>query len=161
MTERRRVAILGATGSIGRQAIDVVRAHRDDFEVVGLVAGSDEDALRALAAELDLPDDRIGLGDDAAVDLATHGDADVVLNAIVGAAGLRASVAALAAGTTLALANKESLVAGGEVCRRVARTAGTQIVPVDSEHSALAQCLHGVDRSNVRRVVLTDRKSVV
>ncbi|MGH2751742.1 MAG: 1-deoxy-D-xylulose-5-phosphate reductoisomerase, partial [Actinomycetota bacterium] len=103
---RRRVVILGSTGSIGRQAIDVIRGHTEDFEVVGLVAGSNSHQLQRQADELGVA--RRGLGGAAAVDLATLDEADVVLNAVVGAAGLRASAAALAAGKTLALANKES-----------------------------------------------------
>ena len=150
---KRRIAILGATGSIGRQAIDVICAHGDLFEVVGLAAGSDERALDELAGQF--PSARTGLGRAAAVELAQLEDADFVLNAVVGAAGLEASVAALRAGKTLALANKESLVAGGRVCLDAARASGATIVPVDSEHAALAQCLAGCDRASVERIILT------
>jgi 1-deoxy-D-xylulose-5-phosphate reductoisomerase len=149
----RKVVILGATGSIGRQALDVARAHPDRFEVIGLVAGNDADALAELARAW--PDAATGMGSDAAVDLAASSDADVVLNAIVGAVGLRASLAALEAGNMLALANKESLVAGGELCRAACARGGGLVLPVDSEHAALAQCLEGRDRSTVRRLVLT------
>ena len=149
----RRVVILGSTGSIGRQALDVVRAHPDRFEVIGLVAGADGDLLERQAAELGVG--RTGLGADAAIEMASLDDADVVLNAIVGVAGLRASVAALGAGKTLALANKESLVAGGEACLAAAGAGGGRIIPVDSEHAALAQCLAGRDGDDVRRLVLT------
>ena len=151
--EPRRVVILGSTGSIGRQAIDVARAHPAEFEVVALVAGSDGAALERQAGELGVA--RTGLGADAAAEMATLADADVVLNAIVGVAGLRASVAALEGGKTLALANKESLVAGGDVCLAAAARGGGSLVPVDSEHAALAQCLAGRDRSTIRRLVLT------
>ena len=150
---RRRVLILGSTGSIGRQAVDVVRAHPKRFEVVGLVAGSDEDALRRQATELGVTD--TGLGSEAAARAATDVDCDVVLNAVVGAAGLRASVAALESGKVLALANKESLVAGGTACLDAARRGGGTIVPVDSEHSAIAQALGGSERDMVARIVLT------
>lgn len=150
---RRRVVILGSTGSIGRQAIDVIRAHPQRFELVGLVGGKDSDALEAQAEELGIA--RRGLGSDAAVDMATLDEADVVLNAVVGAAGLRSSVAALSAGKTLALANKESLVAGGELCLSAAETGGGRIVPVDSEHAALAQCLSGIEPDWIARIVLT------
>ncbi|HEX2057048.1 MAG TPA: 1-deoxy-D-xylulose-5-phosphate reductoisomerase [Actinomycetota bacterium] len=150
---RRRVAILGSTGSIGRQALDVAAAHPDLIEVVGLVAGSDEDALdaqvRATGAR------RHGLGAAAAADLAALDEADVVLNAIVGCAGLEASVAALRAGKVLALANKESLVAGGRVCLDAAAEGGGVLVPVDSEHAALAQCLARCDRDEVAHITLT------
>lgn len=152
-TSRRRVVILGSTGSIGRQAIEVITANPDRLELVGVVAGSDADALQAQVAELKIA--HHGLGAAAALDLATLDEADIVLNAVVGAAGLSASVAALEAGKTLALANKESLVAGGEVCLEAAARGGGTIVPVDSEHAALAQCLAGVDMSTVSRVVLT------
>jgi 1-deoxy-D-xylulose-5-phosphate reductoisomerase len=139
--EPRRVVILGSTGSIGRQALDVIRSHPDRFEVIALVAGSDEAALKAQAREFGVAD--TGLGASAAAELAALDDADVVLNAVVGAAGLRASVAALSAGTTLALANKESLIAGGEACKEAAATTGAAIVPVDSEHFALMQAATG------------------
>jgi 1-deoxy-D-xylulose-5-phosphate reductoisomerase len=150
---RRRVLILGSTGSIGRQALDVIRSHPDRFECVGLVAGKDRETLEAQAASL--PGVATGLGERASVDLAATLDADLVLNGIVGAAGLRASIAALEAGKTLALANKESLVAGGRLCLDAARRGGGRIVPVDSEHAAISQCLTGADPDTVARIVLT------
>jgi 1-deoxy-D-xylulose-5-phosphate reductoisomerase len=149
----RTVAILGSTGSIGRQAIDVVRARPDRWTVAGLVAGRDGAALERQAAELNVS--KAGLGADAALALAADPDVDIVLNAIVGAAGLQASVKALEAGKTLALANKESLVAGGRVCTDAAARGGGKIVPVDSEHAAIDQCLAGCDRAAVARIVLT------
>ena len=149
----KRVLILGSTGSIGRQAIEVALSHPDRFQIVGLVAGRDEKSLERQAAELDVT--RVGLGGAAAEEMSRADDVDVVLNGIVGAAGLRASVAALTAGKTLALANKESLVAGGEVCLAAARTGGGSIVPVDSEHSAIAQCLEGRDRDTIASIILT------
>jgi 1-deoxy-D-xylulose-5-phosphate reductoisomerase len=152
-SNKTRVALLGSTGSIGRQAIEVVTMHSERFEVVALAAGSDRDGLARQASDLGV--ERRGLGAEAAVELATVEDADVVLNAVVGAAGLKASVAALRSGKTLALANKESLVAGGEVCLAAAREGGGTIVPVDSEHAAISQCLAGRDRASVSRVVLT------
>jgi 1-deoxy-D-xylulose-5-phosphate reductoisomerase len=147
------VAILGSTGSIGRQALDVIRRYPDLFHVVALVAGTDEEALRRQAAEFGAG--TTGLGSDAAAEVASRSDVDVVLNAVVGAAGLRASVAALETGKMLALANKESLVAGGKVCLAAAERGGGRMVPVDSEHSALAQCLEGRDRQTIARIVLT------
>ncbi|HEX2293976.1 MAG TPA: 1-deoxy-D-xylulose-5-phosphate reductoisomerase [Actinomycetota bacterium] len=152
-SHRRRVVILGSTGSIGRQALDVAAQHPDLLEVVGLVAGSDEDALGAQVRETGAA--HHGLGRKAAAELAAHDDADVVLNAIVGCAGLEASVAALRAGKELALANKESLVAGGRVCLDAAAAGGGTLVPVDSEHAALAQCLARCDRKDVARITLT------
>lgn len=135
----RKVALLGSTGSIGRQALEVIRANPDDLEIVALVAGSNESDLDAQVAEFGV--EHSGLGSDAAEEFARLDGVDVVLNAVVGAAGLRASLAALESGKVLALANKESLVAGGEVCTRAAAEGGGTIVPVDSEHAALFQCL--------------------
>jgi 1-deoxy-D-xylulose-5-phosphate reductoisomerase len=148
-----RIAILGSTGSVGRQALDVIRAHPDRLQVVALAVGSDRQAVLAQAQEFDV--DVVGVGEADAVGLARWEGADVVLNAIVGAAGLRASVAALEAGKVLALANKESLVAGGEACIRAAAEGGGTIVPVDSEHAALAQALAGAARADLRRIIIT------
>ena len=145
--------MLGSTGSIGRQALDVVRAHQERFEVVALVANSNRAALERQATEFRVA--HTGSGTEAAVRVASRDDVDVVLNAIVGAAGLPASLAALDAGKVLALANKESLVAGGELCRRAAVAGGGAIVPVDSEHAALAQCLEGREPNTIASVVLT------
>jgi 1-deoxy-D-xylulose-5-phosphate reductoisomerase len=148
---RRDVVILGSTGSIGTQALEVVRANPDRFRVVGLTAGgSRRDLYDAQVAEF--APKVSGLGEDASVEAAAM-PADVVLNGITGAVGLRPTVAALEAGNTLALANKESLIMGGTVV--TSRAAEGQIVPVDSEHSALAQCLRGGRAGEVRRLVLT------
>ena len=149
----KNVVVLGATGSVGRQALDVIDAHPDRFRLVGLGAGTNEQALSELAAGRDSI--TTGLGEEQNLALARTPEADVVLNAIVGAAGLRASVAALEEGKTLALANKESLIAGGDVCLATARNSGGTIVPVDSEHAALAQCLEGRNRAELERVFLT------
>jgi 1-deoxy-D-xylulose-5-phosphate reductoisomerase len=149
----RGVAILGSTGSIGRQAVSVARAHPQRFEVVALVAGTDERALAEQSAQLGVS--HTGLGTEAAVRAASLDGVDVVLNAVVGAAGLRASLAALEAGKVLALANKESLVAGGRLCFDAAARGGGVIAPVDSEHAAVAQCLDGRDPATVASVVLT------
>ncbi len=149
----RRVVVLGSTGSIGRQALEVISRHPDRLQVVAMAAGRDADALATQARRYGVQE--TGLGEEAAVRLAASGEADVVLNAIVGAAGLRASVAALEAGATLALANKESLVAGGQACAAAAARGGGRIVAVDSEHAAIASCLHGRDPDAVRRIVLT------
>jgi 1-deoxy-D-xylulose-5-phosphate reductoisomerase len=150
---KQRVAILGSTGSIGRQAIEVIQAHPDRFEVVALVAGHDADVLAAQARVLNV--ELTGIGSRAAEEMAALESADIVLNAVVGSAGLRASIAALEAGKRLALANKESLVAGGEACNRAAISGGGEIIPVDSEHAAIAQCLQGLDRDDVKRIILT------
>jgi 1-deoxy-D-xylulose-5-phosphate reductoisomerase len=148
---RRDVVVLGSTGSIGTQALDVVRANPDRFRVVGLTAGgSQRDLYAAQVAEFSPKFS--GLGEDASVEAAAMA-ADVVLNGITGAVGLRPTIAALDAGNILALANKESLIIGGPVV--TSRAAEGQIVPVDSEHSALAQCLRGGRAEEVRRLVLT------
>jgi 1-deoxy-D-xylulose-5-phosphate reductoisomerase len=173
----RGVLLLGSTGSIGTQALDVVRANPDRFRVTGLAAGGTTVAgvalLAAQVAEFGVPRvavadadaakqlrDRLGAaptevlgGPDAVTELIQSTPSDVVLNGITGSRGLRPTLAALATGATLALANKESLVAGGPLVTRAA--APGQIVPVDSEHSALAQCLRGGRAEEVDRLVLT------
>ncbi len=153
--QRRDVVILGSTGSIGTQALDLVRAHPDRFRVVGLTAGgSNPELFEAQVAEVRslVPDAVAGLGEEASVEAAQL-PCDVVLNAITGAVGLRPTLAALEAGRTLALANKESLIMGGPLV--LERAAPGQIVPVDSEHSAIAQCLRVGEADDVRRLVLT------
>jgi 1-deoxy-D-xylulose-5-phosphate reductoisomerase len=166
-----RVAILGSTGSIGRSALEVVARHPDRFEVVALAANRRVDALAGQVARfspstavLCAPDvetpDVVGTtqwarGRDALLDVVARDDVDVVLNALVGAAGLAPTVAALRAGHRLALANKESLVAGGPIVLEASRAGGGEIVPIDSEHSAILQCLEGHSTAAVERIVLT------
>ncbi|MDQ6524279.1 1-deoxy-D-xylulose-5-phosphate reductoisomerase [Nocardioides sp. LHD-245] len=145
------VVILGSTGSIGTQALDLVRANPDRFRVVGLTAGGGNPGLFAKQV-VEFEPSYHGLGEEASVEAAQR-PCDVVLNGITGAVGLRPTLAALEAGTTLALANKESLVMGGPLVLDKAEPG--QIVPVDSEHSALAQCLRGGTPDEVRRLVLT------
>ncbi len=181
----REVVLLGSTGSIGTQAIDVIRRNADRFRVVGLAGGGGNVELLASQA-LELAVDVVAVakgsaaqdlqlafyteaqrrgwatgeyripkilaGPQAATELAGW-PCDLVLNGITGSVGLRPTMAALSAGRTVALANKESLVAGGELVRQVARPG--QLVPVDSEHSALAQCLRGGRAAEVRRLVVT------
>ncbi|MET4159702.1 1-deoxy-D-xylulose-5-phosphate reductoisomerase [Agromyces sp. PvR057] len=147
----RSVIILGSTGSIGTQALDVIRANPRRFEVVGLAVGSNRAALAAQAAEFGVEDTAVGI--DEAVQLVRDVDADVVLNGITGSVGLGPTLATLERGTTLALANKESLIVGGDLVTRIA--APGQIVPVDSEHSAIAQALRSGTEDEVRRLVLT------
>lgn len=164
---RLRVLVLGSTGSIGTQALEVIAANPDRFEVVGLAAGGgNPDLLARQRAETGVTNiavadpaaaakvgDITHIGPDAAVRLIQDTEADVVLNALVGALGLEPTLAALATGARLALANKESLVAGGPLVVRAARPG--QIVPVDSEHSALAQCLRSGTADEVAKLVLT------
>ncbi len=147
----RRVLILGSTGSIGTQALDVIGAHPDRFEVVGLAAGTARTQLAAQAAAFGVA--HTALGADEAEQLVRDVDADVVLNGITGSVGLGPTLAALEAGRTLALANKESLIVGGDLVTALA--APGQIVPVDSEHSAIAQALRSGAAAEVRRLVLT------
>lgn len=161
-----RVAILGSTGSVGRQTLDVIKANPARFQVVALAAATNAEVLFQQAADFGVrtlgltqaPEDKppnVDLidGPDAAMRIAETTDADVVLNAVVGAAGLKASLATVQAGKVLALANKESLVAAGELV--MAKSGPGQIRPVDSEHSAMWQLLEGTPAHHVRRVVLT------
>lgn len=166
-SQRTRILILGSTGSIGTQALDVIAANPDRFEVVGLAAGGAnadlfaEQRRRTGVANVAVADpsaaERLGdvpySGPDAATALVENTEADVVLNALVGALGLRPTLAALASGARLALANKESLIAGGPLVLKAA--APGQIVPVDSEHSAIAQCLRSGASDEVAKIVLT------
>ncbi|MDP9404595.1 MAG: 1-deoxy-D-xylulose-5-phosphate reductoisomerase [Actinomycetota bacterium] len=169
----RTVSLVGSTGSIGTQALEVVRAEPERYRVVAIGAHSSVEGLAAQAAELRpevvvLADDagarqlearlpagtELRTGPEAMASIATH--ADVVVNAVVGFAGLPVTLAALAAGRRLALANKESLIAGGPVVQAVRHTPGAEIVPVDSEHCAVHQCLRaGAGAHEVRRIVLT------
>ncbi|WP_065569992.1 1-deoxy-D-xylulose-5-phosphate reductoisomerase [Microbacterium oleivorans] len=147
----RRILILGSTGSIGTQALDVIRANRDRFEVVGLAAGRDRDAMAAQAEEFGVAETALGAAD--AERLVRSVEADVVVNGITGSVGLGPTLAVLESEAVLALANKESLIVGGPLVTKLA--APGQIVPVDSEHSAIAQCLRSGDTAEVRRLVLT------
>lgn len=171
--ERKRIAILGCTGSVGQQAIDVCRQHSDKLQVVALSAHSHTDALVSAAREFgvrrvavtdpahandavlsELPDScSLVCGPHAAVDICLSDDVDEVLVSIVGAAGLSASAAVLASGKQLALANKESLVVGGDLLMPMARPG--QLLPVDSEHSAIFQCYQGERPKEAHAIWLT------
>ena len=168
----RRVLILGSTGSIGVQALDVI-ARSEELELVGLSAGTSWETLVEQARETGVP--RIALSDGAAAaqaaaawtdgnvlagadgitQLVLESEADIVLNAIVGSAGLLGTIAALGDGIDLALANKESLVVGGELVMALGEATGAQIVPVDSEHTALHQLLAGQPPGSVQRLTIT------
>lgn len=167
---KRRLTILGSTGSVGQQSLDVVRSHRERFEIIGLSASKDAKTLEKQAEEFEPRYVALESGEDAGVFEALAAEsitgpgaaatlaeapADIVLNGIVGFAGLAATVGALEAGNTVALANKESLVAGGEWVMRLAGDTENRLIPVDSEHSAIFQCLEGRDRGEVREVLLT------
>src|SRR5215469_10746268 len=179
---RRRIAVLGSTGSIGRQTLDVVRAYPDRFEIVALAARSNLELLAEQAREFHptlvassdaspaagtrlsallsgasgprgAPD--VQYGPDALTAVATHPDADMVVAATSGLIGVLPTLAAIRAGKTIALANKETLVMAGHLVMPEARRLGVEVLPVDSEHSALWQCLRGERTAEVRRLLIT------
>jgi 1-deoxy-D-xylulose-5-phosphate reductoisomerase len=149
----RHVIILGSTGSIGTQAIEVINKNPDKFKVVGLAAGSNSKDLESQREHFGLSSSQAVLGSEAATKLISDTSADVVLNGITGSIGLAPTLAALQTGKTLALANKESLIVGGQLVKELASPG--QIVPVDSEHSAIAQCLRSGSKSEVKKLILT------
>lgn len=172
---KRRIAILGSTGSIGRQALDVIRQHRDLFEVELLTANNSSEALIQQAIEFDANNVVICneakykevadalqphfiktfAGMSSVCDLVASDTIDIVLTSMVGFSGLASTVAAIKAGKTIALANKETLVAAGEIVMRLAREHSCPILPVDSEHSAIFQCLLGSNGANITKIHLT------
>ena len=171
----KRIAVLGSTGSIGRSALSVVATHSDKVEVVGLAAGGNiekfveqvrvcrptvftmasESALEGAYEVLGAPTGGLPAGNAGLVELATHPDVDLVLCATAGTAGLDAVFAAIQAGKTIALANKEVLVMAGALMMRTAENCGATILPVDSEHNAIHQCLAGTSRDDLQRIILT------
>ena len=172
---RKRIAILGSTGSIGTQTLDVVRQHPDRFEVVLLSANNSVQQLVREAREFGAADavicnearyeelkeglqgtsTRVSAGIDALCDLVTGDRVDIVVASMVGFSGLRPTLAAIRAGKTIALANKETLVAAGSLVMAEARRRGVPILPVDSEHSAIFQCLQGASGNSLRKIHLT------
>lgn len=175
MTDKRHIAILGSTGSIGRQALDVVRQHKDRFEVELLTANNSSELLIRQALEfmpanvvicneskyqevadaLQPHDIKVFTGMDSVCALVGSEDIDIVLTALVGFSGLRPTVSAIEAGKIIALANKETLVAGGSVVMALAKKHNAPILPVDSEHSAIFQCLMGAAGNPLTRIHLT------
>lgn len=169
----KRVTILGCTGSIGMQAMDVVRHHPDEFELVGLSCGHQIQKLRELLDEfycpyvcviekedaeslaLDYPNISFSYGKEGLLTLCRNEQADIVLNGIVGFAGLEPSLAVIEAGKDLALANKETMVVGGALVTAKAKQNGVSILPVDSEHSAIFQCLQGEKHRQIKRLIIT------
>lgn len=169
----KKISVLGSTGSIGQSTLDVVRAHPDKLQVVGLAGGSNaalfleqavefqpkvigmatEDALRSVTAVYRA--DKAAAGSAGLVAVATHPDVDIVVCASSDTAGLEAVLAAIEAGKTIALANKEVLVMAGALVTAAARRRGVSILPVDSEHNAIHQCLHGRRREEIHRIILT------
>lgn len=162
----RGVAVLGSTGSVGTTALRVLARHRDRFHVAALTSFSNTDLLAAQASEfhpsyigvctnVERPHPGWIEGTKCLVEAATRSDVSIVINAVVGAAGLDATLAAVSAGKRVALANKETLVMAGTLVAEACRMGGGELVPVDSEHSAILQCLAGRAREDVRRLVLT------
>jgi 1-deoxy-D-xylulose-5-phosphate reductoisomerase len=173
--EKRRVAILGSTGSIGTQALDVIRQHRDLFEVELLTANSSSEKLIEQAIEFDVNSVvicneskyqevadalqphfiKVFAGMDSVCELVTGDNIDIVLTSMVGFSGLRSTIAAVKAGKTIALANKETLVAAGQIVMDLAAKHNVKIFPVDSEHSAIFQCLMGSAGAEIEKIHLT------
>ena len=166
----RGVAVLGSTGSIGRTTLEVIGTFPDRFRVVALTAHKSVDLLLEQVAEhrpalavladgelpnAGLPSTRLAVGWDAVLEAAAHPDVEIVVNGLVGAAGLEPTLAALRAGKRLALANKESLVVGGDLVMQALKEGGAELIPVDSEHSAIFQCLKADSLESVSRIILT------
>jgi 1-deoxy-D-xylulose-5-phosphate reductoisomerase len=169
----RRIALLGSTGSIGQQTLDIVRCFPEHFQIVALAARSNVEVLAQQAREFhpafvacfaDTPESEqaaraalpnVLIGEQGLLAVATHPDVDIVVAATSGLMGLRPTLAAIHAGKTIALANKETLVMAGHLVMQAAREQGVSILPVDSEHSAIWQCLRGENVGEVRRLILT------
>lgn len=174
VNQMKKIAILGSTGSIGTQTLEVVRAHPQLFQVVALAAGSNGELAIEQAHEfkpqllsvktkeiadqirLHLPDGvTLYYGQDGMLEVATCERADVLVTAVVGSVGLRPTLAAIEQGKTIALANKETLVTAGQIVMDIAKQYGVSIIPVDSEHSAIYQCLQGENKREVESIILT------
>lgn len=173
----KAITLLGSTGSIGTQTLDILTHHPHQFRLVGLAAGRNVDMLAAqirqfrpeivaIADETKLPQLKTAIADidpqpillggqAGVVEVARYGDAEVVVTGIVGCAGLLPTIAAIKAGKDIALANKETLIAGGPVVNPLIEKHGVKILPADSEHSAIFQCLQGVPKGGLRRIILT------
>ena len=169
----KNIAILGSTGSIGRSTLEVIAQNRERFRVVALAAGSNIDLLEqqiktfspdiaavadaeaAYALSKRFKGTEILSGDEGINSVAAYAGADFVISAIVGSAGLLPTITAIKAGKTVGLANKEALVMAGEIVMREAKKNGSRIMPVDSEHSAVSQCIEGHNSADIRRIILT------
>ena len=169
----KNIAILGSTGSIGRSTLDVIAQNRERFRVVALAAGSNidlfEEQIKTFSPDL------VAVADKDAADalrkrlkgveilsgfeginrVAAHADADFVLSAIVGSAGLLPTITAIKAGKTVGIANKEALVMAGDIVMKEAKKNRVKVIPVDSEHSAVSQCIEGHNSEEIRRIILT------
>lgn len=174
--KKKRILVLGSTGSIGTNVLDVVAHHREHFEIVGLVANRNTERLRtqcemfpgvrfavgegeahdALVSSVPaLADASVGYGEAALIALIDVAKPDLVVNALVGFAGLRPTLHAITLGIDVALANKEAVVTGGLLLREAAKVSGAKIVPIDSEHVAISQCLKGSDADEVEAIIMT------
>ena len=169
----KRIVLLGASGSIGIQTLDVIRQHPSEFELKAFGVGRNIDALRKIIAEFpvdcaavqeekdaaqlrtEYPSVRFLSGEDGLLDLAERDDYDVLVNALVGFAGFAPTLAAIRSGHDIALANKETLVVGGEIIDRALREHHVSLYPIDSEHSAIFQCLQGNKKEQVKRLIIT------
>lgn len=152
----KKISLIGSTGSIGRQVIDVVRRHPDEYRIVALVAANSRELLERQVAEVGPEVFALACEDkESALALAEYANADLIFNAASGFAGLEYSLRAVEAGKTLALANKETLVCGGDLIIPLAKRTGSAILPVDSEHSAIWQCLNFNAEKSVRRLIIT------
>ncbi len=173
----KAITLLGSTGSIGTQTLDIVGQYPDQFRIVGLAAGrnitllaqqirqfrpqivaisdsSQLSELKAAISDID-PQPILLTGDAGVVEVARYGDSEAVVTGIVGCAGLLPTIAAIEAGKDIALANKETLIAGGPVVNPLIEKHGVKLLPADSEHSAIFQCLQGVPKGGLRRIILT------
>lgn len=170
----KSISILGSTGSIGVQTLDVIRQHPDQFRVVALAAGNNTDLLIKQAIEfkpsvvsignatlaekikLELPDEiKVLYGQEGMVEVATHRQCNFLVSAIVGSAGLLPTLSAIEAGKSIGLANKETLVTAGHIVMEKAKEKNVSIIPIDSEHSAIFQCLNGEETKGVKRIIIT------
>ena len=162
-TERKRIVVLGSTGSIGSQTLEVIEQHQDRFELVGIAAGRNRKALLDQVdrfkvkkyALFESDDDRIPSGISAIEDLAVLEGVDIVVVSVSGVIGLRPTIAAIQAKKNIALASKEVLVAAGELVMPLIRKAGITITPIDSEHSAIFQCLQGINHKDLLEIIIT------
>lgn len=173
MTYVKKIALLGATGSIGTQTLDVIRTHRDEFSLVSMSVGQNIDKAREIVAEFQprilsvskkedyevLKDEFLNItivyGEEGLIEVATCSEADVVVTAVMGSVGLFPTIEAIRARKTIALANKETLVTAGHLVMKEAQEYGVSILPVDSEHSAIYQCLQGENVKEINRLIIT------
>jgi 1-deoxy-D-xylulose-5-phosphate reductoisomerase len=170
----KKISLMGATGSIGTQTLDVIREHPEEFKLTALSVGKNIDAARKMIAEFhpflvsvqreedaellrkDVPPSvKVLYGEEGLVQVACHQDADILVNAVLGSVGLYPTLQAIEAGKTIAIANKETLVTAGHLVMEAARKEGVALLPVDSEHSAIFQALQGEKEKNIEKLVIT------